>query len=103
MSKTNPVSITSGKTALTYQQQRRKNFEDVIKELDDTFVNMEGPKDPYEYIDKKTQKIEITTGIPYKSTSQEDVFELRNKLADAQAMSQLNPYVKMGDDVGDAC
>lgn len=35
-------------------------------------------KDPYHFIDKRTHKIAINPGIPYISTSQEAVFEIRN-------------------------
>jgi len=71
-----------------------------VKEIDDTFIKADGPKDPYSYIDKRTQKIEINQGVSYKSTSQDEVFELRNKILDAQAMSNINNYIKMGEGLG---
>jgi hypothetical protein len=40
-----------------------------MNEIDETFLKMNQPKDPYEMIDKKSQKIEINAGIAYKSTS----------------------------------
>lgn len=45
-------------------------------------------------LDKKTQKIEINSGVAYKSSSHDDVFEIRNRQADAQAMSLANNYIK---------
>ena len=53
------------------------------------------PKDPNEFIDKKTQKIEISKGVFYRSTSAEEVFEARNQLAELQAISKANQYVKL--------
>lgn len=35
-------------------------------------------KDPYQYINKKTHKIEINPGVPYRCTSMDEVFEIRN-------------------------
>jgi hypothetical protein len=35
-------------------------------------------KDPYSFINKKVQKIEINSGMPYRSTSADEVFEIRN-------------------------
>lgn len=40
-----------------------------MSNVDETFLKMKRPKDPYEFIDKKTQKIEINPGVAYKSTS----------------------------------
>lgn len=35
--------------------------------------------------------------MPYKSSSHDDVFEIRNRIADAKAMSVANEYVKMNN------
>ena len=40
-------------------------------------------KDPYQYINKKSHKIEINPGVPYRSTSMDEVFEIRNELGAA--------------------
>ena len=37
-------------------------------------------KDPYQYINKKTHKILINPVVPYRSTSMDDVYEIRNEL-----------------------
>lgn len=57
-------------------------------------MSNKGQEDPYQFIDKKLQKIEINRGIAYRSTSHDDVFEIRNKLFDAQAMSMANQFVE---------
>jgi len=42
---------------------------DFYKNVDDSFLNFKKPKDPYEYIDRKTQKIDINPGAKYISSS----------------------------------
>ena len=49
--------------------KKKKDFLDQINNIDDAFLKDNRPKDPYEFIDKKTQKIEITAKVPYRSTS----------------------------------
>jgi hypothetical protein len=51
------------------------------------------PKDPYEYIDKKTQKIAIAPGVTYKSTSQDEVFAPRINTMRAKALSKINKFI----------
>jgi len=50
-----------------------------FKNIDDHFMTAKLPKDPYMYISKRTQKIEINKGMPYKSTSADEVLEYRLK------------------------
>lgn len=38
---------------------------------------MKKPKDPYDFINKRTQNIRINPGVIYKSTSEHEVFENR--------------------------
>lgn len=65
---------------------------------------MQKPKDPYEYIDKKTQKIAIAPGIVYKSTSQDEVFAPRINTMRAKALSKINKYIQkpVGSEEGDS-
>ena len=58
--------------------------------VDDKFLKMTRPADPYEFIDKKTQKIEINAGIQYKSTSQEEVFAPRIFENKARHLASVN-------------
>ena len=46
-----------------------------FKNIDDDFMTAKLPKDPYDFISKRTQKIEINKGMPYKSTSADEVME----------------------------
>ena len=77
--------------------KKKKDFLDQINNIDDAFLKDNRPKDPYEFIDKKTQKIEITAKVPYRSTSQDEVFEVRNQLAEIQAISKNNNFIQMND------
>ena len=51
-------------------------------------------KDPTEYMDHHTQKIVINPGIGYQSSSLNDVFEIRNKIRDANLMQEVNNFVQ---------
>jgi hypothetical protein len=53
-------------------------FKKLIRNMASEFIDTNKGKDPYEYINKKTHKIEINPGMPYKSTSMDEVFEIRN-------------------------
>jgi hypothetical protein len=39
-------------------------------------------KNPYDYILKGKQKVEILNGMPYRGTSSEEIFEIRNRMAE---------------------
>jgi len=68
----------------------KKKMIETYDKIDDTFLKTVKPKDPYQYIDKKRQKIEINPGVPYRSTSHDEVFELRNALQQRQLLSKTN-------------
>ena len=48
-----------------------------IDKIDGAFLQSQRPKDPYEFINRRAQKIEINPGVQYKSTSANEVFEPR--------------------------
>lgn len=64
-----------------------------MQRVDETFLKMASSKDPYEFIDKKTKKIDINPGIAYKSTSINEVFEPRIFINRAKALTSVNPYI----------
>lgn len=71
---------------MSYQEQRMENYHNIIVEnLDQDYFDP-GAKDPKNYMDKHTQKLEINPGIGFKSTSHDDVFEIRNKLENSKAI-----------------
>ena len=89
MKKAGPQSSISNKTHL-YKKKQVELYSKVDKE----FLESK-PKDPYKFIDKKTQKIEINPGIPYVSTSQDAVFEVRNALASKSIGRQTNQFIAL--------
>jgi hypothetical protein len=52
---------------------RKRAFDQIILNAEETFLNFPHPKNPYDFIDKKRQKIEINCGMPYSSTSNDDI------------------------------
>ena len=64
-----------------------------MNKVDANFLNMTQPKDPYDFIDKKKQKIEINPGIAFKSTSQDEVFEPRIFKNRARKLAAVNDYI----------
>ena len=58
------------------------------------YVGNKRPRNPYEYINKKTHKIEILPGMPYRSTSHSDVFEIRLKIGETMALQDNNKFIK---------
>lgn len=64
-----------------------------MQKVDETFLKMQRPKDPYDFIDKKTQKIEINAGIAYKSTSANEVFEPRIYIEKAKKLTSVNHFI----------
>ena len=61
-------------------QMMKTNKED-IRQLEE-FVSTKRPKDPFKDLDPLTQKVDISVGIPYKGTSQNDIFVQRLKEAE---------------------
>jgi hypothetical protein len=60
-------------------QDKFAQYKTLMRNMESEFIdNNKGTKDPYSYINKKTHKIEINPGMPYRSTSMDEVFEIRN-------------------------
>ena len=58
----------------------RTNKDD-IRQLEE-FISTKRPKDPFKDLDPLTQKVDISVGIHYKGTSQNDIFGHRIKEAE---------------------
>lgn len=69
-------------------------FKNLVRQGENEFISEKQGKDPYEMINKKTHKIEINTVMPYRSTSMEEVFEIRNSVNEAKAVELINNYIK---------
>ena len=75
------------KNDVTGPEAKYRLFKTTITGIDQQFVNSTEPsKNPFDYINKKTHKIEILPGYAYVGSSQNDVFEIRNKVADQMAL-----------------
>ena len=70
--------------------EKRKGVTEIYKNIDDIVLR---EKKPHEVIDHKTQKIEINPGIPYNSTSQDAVFEIRKENEARMVGRQQNQYI----------
>lgn len=69
-------------------------FKNLMRHGENEFMEETMGKDPYEMINKKTHKIEINPVMPYRSTSMEEVFEIRNAINEAKAVQEFNRYIK---------
>jgi hypothetical protein len=56
-------------------------------------MNKKKGKNPYEYINKREQKIELNPVIPYRGTSMDEVFEIRNQVDEARNIETVNKFV----------
>lgn len=74
---------------MTTKEAKYKNFKETIAGLDREIIMQKRSKRPQDYIEKY-HKIEILAGMPYKSTSMNDVFSIRNKLSDLRKFQDAN-------------
>jgi len=51
-------------------------------------------KDPYEFINRRQQKIEVNPVVPYRSTSMDEVFEIRNTIEEANGIEEQNKFIR---------
>jgi hypothetical protein len=73
-------------------QDKRKSMN--MEKIDGAFLDANRPKDPYEFINRRTQKIEINPGVAYKSTSANEVFEPRIHTKRAKKLTSVNHYIE---------
>lgn len=74
--------------------QMMKTNKDDIRQLEE-FISTKRPKDPFKDLDPLTQKVDISIGIPYKGTSQNDIFFQRLKEAEKRNFLVQNSYIKL--------
>lgn len=53
---------------------------------------------PQEFINTRTQKVTINPGVPYKSTSQNEIFERRFVSNEAEILRKKNRFIASGKD-----
>lgn len=59
------------------EELNRKLIADSYKLVDDKFLKLKKPKDPFDYIDKRRKKIDINPGAKYTSSSAFEILEPR--------------------------
>ena len=64
----------------------------IYHDLGEDFKNNK-PENPLTYIDTIKQKVMINPGVPYVSTSQNEIFERRNILFQKEILNKINPYI----------
>lgn len=69
-------------------------FKTLMRQSDKQFIYEKQSKNPYEFINKKTHRIDITPAMPYISSSLEEVLEIRNRINDALLIQEQNKFVK---------
>ena len=74
----------------------------IYSKVDAELVFDRTKKDPYHFIDKRTHKIAINPGIPYISSSQDAVFEIRNAKELQRIGKQVNNFIASPREEGDA-
>ncbi len=82
------------KQKITGPEAKFQNFKSVIRKIDDEFLNETKSKNPLNYINKNTHKIAILEGVPYRSTSADCVFEIRNTLNEQMQQQEANIFIK---------
>ena len=70
----------------------------IYRKIDEKYSTNERPKNPAEFIDKKTMKETINPGIPYLSTSQNAVFERRIILRQKEYLNKKNKFIAAPED-----
>lgn len=83
------MSVMS-KTRTVHKRMEKRQLYQVI---DTSFFSKDRPSNPLEFIDKRTQKVTINPGIPYVSSSQTDIFEIRNALNMKNNPNENNKFI----------
>lgn len=84
--------------ALRVKQEKLKIYQDI----DRYHFTSDKPDDPKEFINQQTEKCTINPGVQYVSTSQNEIFEIRNKVRQKQYLSKKNPFIAPPQDENEA-
>ena len=74
------------------KSKKKQDALDIYKKIDDTFIDKQ-PADAHKIIETDFQKISINPGVPYISTSQDAVFEIRNAKNQRTYGRQVNQFI----------
>mmetsp|Transcript_27219 Transcript_27219/g.33860 ORF Transcript_27219/g.33860 Transcript_27219/m.33860 type:complete len:103 (+) Transcript_27219:28-336(+) len=73
--------------------KNRKEKLGIYNEIDREWFNPEKPTNPMLFIDNDKQKVVINPGVPYVSTSQNEIFERRILLNQKEHLNKINPFI----------
>ena len=66
------------------KHSEKKKWRMMLQDIDASVQKGPAPTNPLDFIDVDTQKVAINPGVPYKSTSQNEVFERRFERNEAE-------------------
>jgi len=66
---------------------------ELYNKIDREWFKSDKPTNPNEFIDLTKQKVIINPGVPYVSTSQNEVFERRIMLKKKEHLNKINPFI----------
>lgn len=77
---------------MTKTDKEKKEKLKIYNDVGDQFNNVK-PVNPFTDIDNNKQKVMINPGVPYVSTSQNEIFERRNFLFQKEYLNKINPFI----------
>lgn len=90
---------TPEETAKPVIKDQRKVMAENYHQVDDKFLTWKRPKNPFDYIDRKTKKIDINPGEKYISSSQQEVLEPRLAKMLKAEKNKISKFLKPLNDV----
>ena len=79
----------------------RKEKLQIYNEIDREWFNPDKPTNPMLFIDNEKQKVIINPGVPYISTSQNEIFERRIQLNKKEHLNKINPFIAAPEEEGE--
>lgn len=97
MTNNDPAKATLN-SAMSKNTKNKKQKISIYNEIDRDFFNIDKPTDPLQFIDNTKQKVMINPGVPYVSTSQNEIFERRILLNQKEYLNKINPFIAAPQD-----
>lgn len=85
---------SKGKGSMESPYKLLKKNDFINKGMEENIPNKK-PKDPFKDLDPLTQKVDITKGVGYQGTSQNDVLQQRFVLDDLEEPMRRNQYIRL--------
>ena len=80
-------------SALSKNTKKKKEKLRVYDEIDRDYFKKTKPSNPLEFIDTDKLKVMINPGVPYISTSQNEIFERRIKENEKELYNKINQFI----------